>query len=237
MSADGTSLGHAVALRAGADLVSSLDLPPGTAVMATLPDGSSSEATVIGHDALTGVSAVRLAHGRLAAATMAPGTDDLPPSLVTQPRDGGWSHATIPIDAATLAPGDPVMAGNVVTALVTTGERGEGATPIAVVARVADQLFTSGTVAHPWLGIRGRDDDPMGVRVTDVVPGSPAALNGITIGVRITGVGDQAVSDMAELLTELRAHAPGDTVVIEVVDGESTRRIAVRMADTADAPT
>ncbi len=239
---DGAELGQAVALHTGTELVASLDLDPGTPLEAILPDGSRRQATVRGHDGLTGVSAVRLDGGAVPGATIEPHghlvASDHPP-MVTEARADGWSHATMAIAAPDAEPGDVVVDDDgKVTALVTSRtDEGATATPIAVVARVAAQLFESGEAAHPWLGVRARDArDGEGVVITHVVPNSPADRHDITAGMIITGVGQTPVVSVGELLTELRAHRPGDKVTIELLVGAITRRVVLDVGDTVDAP-
>ncbi len=240
-STDGAELGRAVALNPGAELVASLDLDPGTLLEAVLPDGSRQPATVVGHDRLTGVSAVRLDGGGVPGASIESNRNGVAsdhPPMVTEARADGWSHATMAI-APDAEPGDVVVDDDgKVTALVTSRtDEGATATPIAVVARVAAQLFESGQAAHPWLGVRARDaSDGEGVVITSVVPNSPADHHDINPGMIITGVGETPVVSVGELLTELRAHRPGDMVTIELLDGTVTRRVVLDVGDTADAP-
>ncbi len=240
-STDGADMGHAVALRTGSELVASLDVASGTRLEAILPDGSRTPATVVGHDELTGISAVRLSsgavHGAILDASGPLGASGGEP-IVTETKPDGWSHATVSIASTDIERGDVVIDDGRVTALITSlTDEGASATPIAVVERVANQLFESGHAAHPWLGVRARDAREGGrVEVTHVVPDSPAARHDITPGMYITGVDDVPVTSIGELLTQLRAHRPGDTVTIEVSDGTAARRIVLDVGDTLDAP-
>jgi putative serine protease PepD len=91
--------------------------------------------------------------------------------------------------------------------------------PIGVVQRVTDDLLDDGVARHCWLGIEGTDarGDGTGVRVASVVPGSPAADDGLRAGDRIVALDGEEVPDMAALLLALRMHAPGDSVDITTV--------------------
>jgi S1-C subfamily serine protease len=106
------------------------------------------------------------------------------------------------------------------------------AVPAAIVRDVADQLVATGEARRAVLGIGGRDIAPevaaaygleaSGVLVVEVAPGSAAAAAGLLAGDVITSLDGVAVTSMAELATLVRDHAPGETVVVEVVrDGEA----------------
>lgn len=97
------------------------------------------------------------------------------------------------------------------------------ATPIDTARAVAEDIITTGSVHHPWLGIEGSDiearaaDDLQlagGARVATVAEGSPAAVAGLVPDDVITSVGAVTVTSMAALVVELRRHEPGETVLI-----------------------
>jgi S1-C subfamily serine protease len=116
------------------------------------------------------------------------------------------------------------------------------AIPIGTAKDVADQIISTGKVAHTWLGIEGTDLTPdiarvlnlpvqHGVIVGQVVPNSPAAKAGLQGGstpvsvdneqlmaggdiiVKIGGRDIVTFSDLAETISQ---HKPGDTVSIEL---------------------
>ena len=111
---------------------------------------------------------------------------------------------------------------------ITTDLAGEGAsfafaTPIELVRRLTDELLAYGKVAHGWLGIEGVDlsaakagliDIRGGAEVRRVMAGSPAARAGLVSGDVITEVGDQKIRSSTDLVVVLRAHKPGEVVVI-----------------------
>jgi S1-C subfamily serine protease len=97
--------------------------------------------------------------------------------------------------------------------------------PIGVARRVIDDLLDDGDVRHCWLGIEGTDaaGDGTGVLVASVVPGSPAADDGLRAGNRIVALDGEEVADMAALLVALRTRAPGDSVDLTTVRGDGSR--------------
>jgi len=100
------------------------------------------------------------------------------------------------------------------------------ATPIDTALAVADQIITTGSAHHPWLGIEGSDieagtaDDLQlagGAMVATVTEASPAAAAGLAPNDVIVSVGDVTVTSMADLVVELRDHFPGEIVLITYV--------------------
>jgi uncharacterized iron-regulated protein len=66
-----------------------------------------------------------------------------------------------------------------------------------------------------------------GVRVTGVVPGSPAEAAGLRKGDRIVSAGGDAVREMADLVRKVSEYKRGDTGTVEVVRGEETLDLEV----------
>ena len=106
------------------------------------------------------------------------------------------------------------------------------AIPAKRVRRVVNDLLRYGHVQPAWLGmfVKTRGEIPRrtrgeneGVEVTDVFPGSPAAVAGLARGAAVlTGNGKPITGrdDYATLLAQL---APGDRVTLEVTDRGSSR--------------
>jgi S1-C subfamily serine protease len=140
-------------------------------------------------------------------------------------------HGMIQTDAP-IAPGSSggalVDANGAVIGITTAvaaeaGARFGFATPIDLARRVADHLLADGRMVHSWLGVEGTDltsdqAQAMGVgggaMVRDVAGGSPAALAGLTSDDVITEVDGQRVHSISGLVVELRAHDPGDEVLV-----------------------
>jgi hypothetical protein len=85
------------------------------------------------------------------------------------------------------------------------------------------------TGATAYLGtVPDMTENPGGVRLTAIRPGSPAEAAGLRPGDIITGIGGQAIPDLQAMSDVLRSHQPGDTVeIIALRDGETTRLQAI----------
>ncbi len=112
------------------------------------------------------------------------------------------------------------------------------AVPIEVARDVAAQLAATGTATHAWLGVVGTDDEDRaggGARVHEVAPASPAEKAGLVPGDVIVAVGDgsstTSVSDMAELMGEVRRRRPGHTVELTVLRDGGQRHVPVELGE------
>jgi S1-C subfamily serine protease len=124
------------------------------------------------------------------------------------------------------------------------GSDGVGfAIPSNTVRSIADQLIANGEVEHAYLGIR-MARTPLGVAVTEVLPGTPAddaglkAATGTTLvdGQREPTGGDlviafdgEKVSSAVALQSAVDAHRPGDKVSITLVRNGSRRTVEVTL--------
>jgi putative serine protease PepD len=89
------------------------------------------------------------------------------------------------------------------------------ALPVDVAREVAEQLGASGKVRHAWLGVDTLDASDRaggGAVVQSVTPEGPAAAAGLQVGDVITSVGDDRVTDLADLLAAVDHRRPGDPV-------------------------
>ncbi len=130
------------------------------------------------------------------------------------------------------------LAGEVVgiNTLVVRGSRlsstiAEGlgfAIPINTARFVAEQILEKGYFARPHLGIRWQSITPRiariynlpvqwGTYISDVFPGSPAALSGIEEGDIITQIGDTPLDENHTYINTLFSHEPGEEVTITLV--------------------
>lgn len=116
------------------------------------------------------------------------------------------------------------------------------AVPVGYARKIAEDILDHGHANHSWMGIRGVDHEPdetgqpsvlpatPSVRVQSVITDSPADRAGLRKGTFIMAIDNQGVASMADLIQELRRHAPGDVVEVTVsVDGETYRK-AVQLA-------
>ncbi len=131
---------------------------------------------------------------------------------------------------------------------VDTAKQGIGfAIPIDQVKRVLDELMEEGKIIRPWLGvwIQGLDEhlaqyfkvpDNRGALITDVVPGGPAERAGLQPGDIIRSVGDRQVEKPGDLLEVIRAHRPGDTLVLKTLRGGRQLYISVKLGEKPNEP-
>jgi putative serine protease PepD len=109
------------------------------------------------------------------------------------------------------------------------GNDGVGfAIPSATVQRVAQQLISSGKVAHAYLGVQLRDGSG-GATVGQVASGAPAADAGIRSGDVVTAIDGKAVTTADALVTAVDARKPGDAVTLKVKRGGSTNDVKVKL--------
>jgi S1-C subfamily serine protease len=118
---------------------------------------------------------------------------------------------------------------NTAIASVSGGSSGLGfAIPIDTVRDIAEQLIATGQAVHASLGVNARtvtDGARDGALVVNVEPGSPAAEAGIQEQDVVIAVDDEAVGSSEDLAVAVDAHAPGDTVTVEVVRGGGSREV------------
>ncbi len=112
------------------------------------------------------------------------------------------------------------------------------ATPVEIVARVANELIETGRVQHAYLGITGSteyrtaDDHAhlaAGVQVQQVEARGAAEAAGLEVGDVITAVEGANVDTMQDLIVLLRRSLVGDTVRLTVERGGTTEIIDVTL--------
>jgi S1-C subfamily serine protease len=117
------------------------------------------------------------------------------------------------------------------TAIASTGGGSIGlgfAIPIDRVRDIAEQLITTGKAVHATLRISTRsvtDGTRDGALVLNVDPGSAGAKAGIREEDTVIAVDGDPVGSSEELTVAIDAHAPGDTVTVEVVRGGSSTEL------------
>jgi membrane protease YdiL (CAAX protease family) len=78
-------------------------------------------------------------------------------------------------------------------------------------------------VGTPYLGING-PTEAGGLRLSEVVPGSPAEEAGLRAGDLVTAIDGRPVADVGAAARAVRARRVGDAVVVEFVRGGEARR-------------
>jgi S1-C subfamily serine protease len=124
------------------------------------------------------------------------------------------------------------------------GEDGFGfATPIELVHRLAGELLANGRITHGWLGIVATDITESeaadreirgGAEIREVLPGSPAADAGLTVGDVITTIAGDRVDSSTDLVVLLRTHKPGDVIDVDYLRGTRHRQVEVTIEPDPD---
>ncbi|PSR16840.1 serine protease [filamentous cyanobacterium CCP3] len=124
------------------------------------------------------------------------------------------------------------------------------AIPIETAKRIADQLFATGEVQHPFLGIQmvelsaemverineeqqlnlKLEDDEPGVLIVGVLPDSPAQAAGLEIGDVIRSIEGTPVESPPDVQARVEASAIGDTLNLDIHRDGRDQTIAVKPA-------
>lgn len=120
------------------------------------------------------------------------------------------------------------------------------AVPIDVAAQVANDISTDGHAHHVWLGVEianagdlpsftptdeQGDDGDQGAVIASVSATSPAQQGGLQAGDRVTEVGGTKVASMADLISILRRHRPGDRVQVSYTRDHQAHTVSVRLRE------
>ncbi|MGB3199480.1 MAG: PDZ domain-containing protein, partial [Nodosilinea sp.] len=125
------------------------------------------------------------------------------------------------------------------------------AIPIETAKRIADQLFATGEVQHPFLGIQMvelsaemverineeqqlnlklENDDEPGVLIVGIMPNSPAQAAGLEIGDVIRAIEGDSVDSPSDVQARVEASAIGDTLNLEIHRDGRNQTMAVKPA-------
>jgi len=111
------------------------------------------------------------------------------------------------------------------------GNDGVGfAVPSNTARSIANRLISTGKVEHAYLGVELADIAGNGARVSQVVPGKPAAQAGIQAGDVITSFGGKKITSVDELRAAVDAKHPGNTVSVTFTRGGSQQTVTVTLA-------
>jgi len=98
--------------------------------------------------------------------------------------------------------------------------------PLTFVDAAPPAASTGGSGYGAYLGtIPDMSESPGGVRINGARAESPAAKAGLVAGDIITAIGAKTVANLYDMTDALRAHQPGDTVIIVVKRGDQTLRL------------
>ena len=112
--------------------------------------------------------------------------------------------------------------------------------------QISDQLITSGTIKHPYLGIKmtnleevhlnaeGLPKDTMGAYVVEVVPASPAHINGVIPGDIIQKLDGVEITEPTKIAEIIRNKKVGDKVHIKLLRSGKIEIIKLKVGDLPD---
>ena len=100
---------------------------------------------------------------------------------------------------------------------------------IALAALAGSARADDGGERPPWLGV-GIEDGERGVRITEVIEGTPAARAGILVGDEIARIDGRPLTTPGDLLTRLQGRKSGDELALEVARGARRLRVRARLA-------
>jgi S1-C subfamily serine protease len=118
------------------------------------------------------------------------------------------------------------------------------AIPSNTARTIAEQLIAKGQVTRPYLGIRWEWITPevaaanrlgfsFGAYITAVSSGSPADDAGLRQTDVILGMDGTRFDEDSPFLNELLAHAPGDTIMLDVMRRDSEIQVQVTLSERA----
>jgi len=110
------------------------------------------------------------------------------------------------------------------------------AIPVDQAQSIADQLISSGTAKHAYLGVSSKDDvvaDGSAKRaaavVVNVVAGTPADQAGLRAGDAIIAVDGKAIDGSLSLVAQVRERTVGDKVIIKIVRSGQTKDLSATL--------
>ena len=124
-----------------------------------------------------------------------------------------------------------------------SGSIGVGfAVPMSYAERVANEIISSGSATHGFLGVSvtpaaasGSSTFTVGAEVAEnPASGTPAAKAGLKKGDVITAVNDIPVTDAQSLTAAIRMQAANSKVTIDYTSGGSAKSADVTLGNSAD---
>lgn len=127
-----------------------------------------------------------------------------------------------------------------ITTAKSTGDAVESigfAIPINDVAEMISELLENGYISSPYMGITITNQrDGVGAYVDSVEIGSPASEAGLRKGDVIVGLGEYAVTTLAELDWALRHFEPNDTTTVLVYRNQRVLELTITFGDKSKLP-
>jgi putative serine protease PepD len=126
----------------------------------------------------------------------------------------------------------------------TSGASGQGqnagigfATPGNADVQVANQIISTGSAQHAYLGVSLKSDTKNGAQIQSVVANSPSATAGLEVNDIVTKLDGTAVTSTTELINTLNAHyKPGQSITLTVQRQGQTQQIKVTLGNRPETP-
>lgn len=121
------------------------------------------------------------------------------------------------------------------TAILAQGEGIGFAIPINLAVRIVNDLITFGKVRQTWWGLRLSERPPIngrpqvGLRVEDVIPGSPADDAGLVPGDIILSINNENLRSLDDFYRIWVARQPGETVRLKIRRAGKTLSLTVKL--------
>ena len=116
------------------------------------------------------------------------------------------------------------------------------AIPVDQAQSIANQLITSGTAKHAYLGVSSKDDvvtDGSAKRaaavVVNLVAGTPADKAGLQAGDAIIAIDGKAIDGSLSLVAQVRERTVGDKVIVEIVRNGQTKDLTATLTSKPTA--
>ncbi|MCA0178763.1 MAG: trypsin-like peptidase domain-containing protein [Actinobacteria bacterium] len=128
------------------------------------------------------------------------------------------------------------------SSIASTGSSGGNigigfAIPVNEAKVIADQLISTGSAQHAYLGVKLQDGEGKdgtatrsGALIASVSPNTPAANAGLQQGDIVIGIKGVGVESMDSLIAHIRAEKVGSTVPLTVLRNGSTTELSVTLA-------
>jgi serine protease Do len=121
------------------------------------------------------------------------------------------------------------------------------AIPVEMVKAVMAGILADGHVSRPWLGADGQTvtqdlaghlglDRPIGVAITEVTKGGPAAKAGLESGDVVLSVDGRPVVDADALKYRIAVRRPGDKVPVDILRNGNKKTLTLTLAALPEIP-
>jgi len=261
-SAAGSNTGSGIALGGDRVLTNASLVVDADFLNVTTADGRVLTAAVVGSDAVSDLTVLRVENARVPAARLGTADDLTVGSWVLAVGAAGgerrWASQGVVSGIGELVAGAdgtllPGLLGTDVDPSPTAGggalldERGGvvailsrsapgHALPIDVARDVAEQLSMTGHARHGWLGVAAADAVERaggGAQILGVTSGGPAEAAGLLAGDVVSALGDDRVADVADLIATVSRRRPGDPVTLTVLRGTERTHVTVKLGERA----